>query len=290
MKHFLRVGSFLLLAVLVVPAFAFDEKKPAEDKKGDKVDPALKKDADKKDADKADPTKKDDKDPAAKKDADKDKPDAAKKDADKKGDKSARRPAARKEHVVNEKTMKAGEIVGRIVSVNGTGKVLRLKVTYEVPKLNAGSVNGLAQAQQSLTQAQLRRDANGMIQAQQQIAQHQARMYTLERKEKEIEITAEDDVKVRNAHPPEQYDAKGRVKRLTDKEIRELKGPDTKTPGFPADFADLQKDQLVSVTLVRNRETARHAPKPKSKDVEAALSPENLPHASRIMILADAPK
>jgi hypothetical protein len=294
MKHFLRAASCLLLAALVVPAFAFDDPKPADAKKADKADPAAKKGDDKKDdakkdekGDKADPAKKDDKPDAAKKGDDKkgDKGDpAAKKD-----DKAAKKPAAKKEHVVNEKTIKAGEIVGRVVSVNGTGKVVRLKVTYEIPKLNEGAYNGLNQARVNLAQAQLKRDFNGMAQAQAEIARNSAQMYKTETKEKEVEITAADDVVVRNQNPPEQYDAKGRPKRLTEKERRELKGPDTKTPGFPAEFTDLRQDQIVQVTLVRNKDTARRAPR-KAKDVEAALSPENLPHASRIMILADAPQ
>src|SRR5215470_4755 len=59
----------------------------------------------------------------------------------------------------------------------------------------------------------------------------------------DVELQAIDDVVVRTARPREQVDDKGKVKRLTRAELKELKGPDPKLPGYKAEFGDLQTEQ-----------------------------------------------
>jgi len=60
-----------------------------------------------------------------------------------------------------------------------------------------------------------------------------------------------DDVKIRLLNPPEAFDDKGRAKKYTPKELKELKGDDLKTPGYPGDFSDLVNDLIVNVTLMQ---------------------------------------
>jgi hypothetical protein len=92
----------------------------------------------------------------------------------------------------------------------------------------------------------------------------------------EYEWQAMDDVKVRSANPPVQFDEKGRVKKLTAKEKKELKGND-KLPGYPAEFSDLKREQIVDVSLVSK--------KPPARAKKGTLGAEYTPKMSFIMIL-----
>ncbi len=195
MNHLLRGAAALALAALVLPAFA-------DDPKGDspKPNPAEKKDArdDKtagpapaKEATPADPSGKDAKKDAAKKDEPK--KDAPKKDEPKKD--PAKKPAKKDEHLNTEKTVKSGQVTGRIVAVAGSGKSFRLSVGISIPKPDLNTVNAVAtyrasaqqaaiqaqqvlgQAQQAIVQAQqaaAKKDSNGLSQNMNQAAQYQA--------------------------------------------------------------------------------------------------------------------
>jgi len=70
-------------------------------------------------------------------------------------------------------------------------------------------------------------------------------------KMEDIELLLKDDVKIRQANPPEAFDDKGRPKKYTVKELKELKGDDLKSPGYPADFSDLINQSIVNVTLMQ---------------------------------------
>jgi hypothetical protein len=98
---------------------------------------------------------------------------------------------------------------------------------------------------------------------------------------------------VRLARPPEQFDDKGKVKRYTAKELKELKGPDPKLPGYQATFSDVREGQIVTVNLVKKKDAPARLPprRPKNprdaKDVDANLLLENLPQISQIMVLLE---
>ncbi len=70
-------------------------------------------------------------------------------------------------------------------------------------------------------------------------------------KMEDIELLLKDDVKIRQFNPPEAFDDKGRPKKYSTKELKELKGDDLKTPGYPADFSDLISQSIVNVTLMQ---------------------------------------
>lgn len=70
-------------------------------------------------------------------------------------------------------------------------------------------------------------------------------------KMEDIELLLKDDVKIRQFNPPEAFDDKGRPKKYTIKELKELKGDDLKSPGYPADFSDLINQSIVNVTLMQ---------------------------------------
>ena len=70
-------------------------------------------------------------------------------------------------------------------------------------------------------------------------------------KMEDIELLLKDDVKIRQFNPPEAFDDKGRPKKYSNKELKELKGDDLKSPGYPADFSDLINQSIVNVTLMQ---------------------------------------
>ncbi|HZY86970.1 MAG TPA: hypothetical protein VFE78_19200 [Gemmataceae bacterium] len=220
---------------------------------------------------------------AADKDKAKDKADA-KKDADK--------------SVTTEKMYRAGQLAGKVLTVVESKKSIRLQVTLNYPKLNPGALNSMLQAQNSMQQAAYNRDPNaraqGMLNAQRQMLQAQATLYQMQSMTKDVELQTTEDVKVRLAQPPQTFDDKGKVKRYTAKELKELRGPDPKVPGYNAEFSDLREGQVVTVTLVKKKGAPTKLPPrrpvkdPKdAKDVDADLLLENLPQISMILIVAE---
>jgi hypothetical protein len=147
------------------------------------------------------------------------------------------------------KWVKQGEIVGKIVAVYEGKKALRLQV--QEPTLNA--------------QLQV----------------------TMQAKDYELQTT--EDLKVRLSRPPAQFDDKGKVKKYTAKELREMRGPDHKLPGYTGEFSDLQTEQVVQVTLVRPKgeKPVRPVAKPKKKDSDADWGKNDLPLVSMIVVVAD---
>jgi hypothetical protein len=343
MRHVFQIAATLLLAVVVLPSFAAN----AEDQKADaaKADPAKKDDKDakadpaKKDA-KGDAAKKDDKDAKAdpaKKDEKKDaKGDPAKKDdkpndAPKKDDKKSETKKDKKdEHVNTQKSVAAGTITGKILTIETTKRTLRLSVGFSVPVLDSGAVTAVAaykqqavqytvQAQQASTQynqavaqaqqAASKKDKNGYQQNMAQAAQYQAQvtqyqalaaqqnalatrqqaaLYHNVTKYHEVELSTTEELKVRNSNPPEAFDAKGKARRLTSKELKEARGSDTKLPGFQADFSNLREEQTITATLVKAKEQPKLKASSK-KDKDADLLGDNLPQASLILIVSEPP-
>lgn len=114
-------------------------------------------------------------------------------------------------------------------------------------------------------------------------------------KMEDIELLLKDDVKIRQANPPEAFDDKGRPKKYNPKELKELKGDDLKSPGYPADFSDLTSQSIVNVTLmqkpqkpVRGGNTGLVGVAGKKEDPE--LAREMRPKISSIVIMGRIPE
>jgi hypothetical protein len=101
---------------------------------------------------------------------------------------------------------------------------------------------------------------------------------------KDIELQAADDVKVRLLNPPTAFDAKGNPRKYTAKELKELRGPGH-LPGYPGDFDSLKVDQIVQVTLKKQKNQPRYWAK---KDKEASSEPK--PVVTLIVILQEPRK
>lgn len=251
--------------------------------------------------------KKDEKKPADKKEMDK-------KDADK------------KEPANTDKTVKAGQLTGKVLSVNESAKSIKLQVTFEVPKLNQGEANNLQAGQRELLQAQAEaqqaqlqiaqalnqggtpdqvrqrvQDAQNranqatqkILQAQQKIALARAKLITTEKKTQDMDFTAAENVIVRQANPPIKFDGEGKLVKYTKKDLDELRG-DPKLPGFPADFADVTQNTFVTVSLVQKQGKPVVPAKGKDKDADPAAALDILeefqPKMSMIVILGEAQK
>lgn len=112
--------------------------------------------------------------------------------------------------------------------------------------------------------------------------------YQVQYKTIPFEVEAVEDAVIRTIKPKEEFDEKGKVKKLTRKELKELKGPNPRMIGYKAEFGDIQTDQIIRVQLVRKRD----APRPKLKRGKIDkddLDPlaDNLPQVSQIVILFD---
>lgn len=176
---------------------------------------------------------------------------------------------------------KSPKVPATVVTVVEDKKSLRLRLTIPYVRINEGYLKNYLNAQVSMAQAT---DAQGIINARNSMAQAAARIYEVATVEKEVEWLAIDDVKVRMQNPPPQFDDKGRVKRPTAKELRELKGND-RLPGYPAEFSNIKTGQLVQVTLLQKKGGSR--PIKRGKDAEAEVLPEDLPKMTFIMIVAE---
>jgi hypothetical protein len=208
-----------------------------------------------------------------------DKKDDPKKDApDAKKDKDA-------DNVNSEKTMKAGQLVGKVIGADETKKSIKIQIKIEYPELNAGEAQALQQAQIQLAQAQAKRDFQGVVNAQNSIAQHSNNLYTVKSVTKDLDIQSTEEVKVRFVNPPPVYDSKGNIKKPTAAELKELKGSDASLPGYEAQFSNLHNEQYVRVSLVKKKDAPKPHPKGKDFDPEAALA--DLPQASMIEILGE---
>jgi hypothetical protein len=268
---FVVLGGLLSLPVLG----ADDKDKKADAKKDDATKAEVKKDdAKKPDAKKDDAAKKDD----TPKKTDKKSP-AMKLPTPKKG---ALKNLDKDPEAAEAKIMKSGVVQGRVMAVIEDKKTIRLQLTIPYMKINPGAVQNYQNAQMSLLRAT---NPQGVLQAQQQMAQAEAQIYQVATVQKDVEWQATDDAKVRRREPPPQFDDKGRVKRYTKKELKELKGDD-KLPGYPAEFSDIKQDQIVEVTLVRKKDAAR-TPVKKGKDADPEVLGDNLPHMSMIVILVE---
>lgn len=196
----------------------------------------------------------------------------------------------------SEKLIRAGVLTGKVAAVYEDKKKIRLSVTVPVTTINPGALNSIQQAQLNMMQARARGDAQGMINAQLEMARARATMYQVRNEHQDVELTAMDDVVVRTAHPKGSFDEKGKVKKMTKAELKELKGPDPKVPGYKAEFSDVQTEQVIQVTLVRKKnapmpKVAVPKKKKKGEDGEAGadLFGDHLPQISLIMIVAEPP-
>jgi serine/threonine protein kinase/Leucine-rich repeat (LRR) protein len=100
------------------------------------------------------------------------------------------------------------------------------------------------------------------------IAFHQAQVYQVTARDRKLDLKLDDDVKVRTIKLPPAYDEKGSVRKRTPAELKELKGPDTRLPGYTSGREYLSAGQVVQVHLEAGQVKAK--PKGKAPGAEEA--------------------
>jgi hypothetical protein len=69
--------------------------------------------------------------------------------------------------------------------------------------------------------------------------------------QKNYTIVIDDDVVVRRLHPGPIFDGKGKPRKPTAAELKEMKGNDPKLKGYKAELSNLKAGQVVTVTIAR---------------------------------------
>lgn len=166
-----------------------------------------------------------------------------------------------------EKVLTGGEISGKLVHWDANQKYFTVQVTLRFGVPNMGAINNLASLTVQRADALRRGDRNAVIDLTRRMAQEQANLVSIKEETHPLEFQASDDMKVRLAAPPPQFDDKGKLRKPTAKELAELKGPNPKLPGYTGDFNDIRTDSLVTVYLPKKKPTpAPRAPVNKDKD------------------------
>ncbi|HLN30870.1 MAG TPA: hypothetical protein VK395_24230 [Gemmataceae bacterium] len=148
----------------------------------------------------------------------------------------------------------------KLIQVEGAQRYLTVQVTQKIPQQNLQAAANLANLRGQLLTT---RDPNQIRNISNDIARNQQNLVTYKDDVQKLEIEAPDDMKVRTRILPVDYDDKGKVRRLTEKEKKELRGPDPSLPGYTADFDSLKPDQMVEIYLAKSDSSSN--PKPKDK-------------------------
>jgi hypothetical protein len=253
MQYVKRWAAYLLLAAIVLPLLAADDKKP------------------------------DDKKPATDSKSDDKKTDEKKTDVKKTDVKKVL-----EKNVNTEKSIRAGELRGKIVAVIESKKSLRLSIPLQVPRINAGELRAAANDEVNYKLQLARGNASAAAQHLYNMQIHQARSVTVHTEYKEIELQTIEDVKIRLANPAPDYDDKGKPVRPSAKKLKELKGPDPKLPGYTGEFSNLAGEQVVTVTLVKKKsEGGPKLPPVKGKAADPSALLVDLPQVAMILVEYD---
>jgi hypothetical protein len=187
-----------------------------------------------------------------------------------------------------DKMVSTGQLTGKLTHWGeGSQKYMTVQVTVKYGVPNVDAARNIANLQKQAAEAS--RDPNPVNRAnrlnniQYELLKNQKVLITVKEESKNVELQASDDMKVRVKELPPVFDEKGKVKKLSPKELKERKG-DTKLPGYTAELSDLKSNQTVTVYLAKKKDTK--PAKDKNKD-EAAL--ENRPQVTMIVIEAEPP-
>ena len=185
-----------------------------------------------------------------------------------------------------EKMLEAGKVTGTLTAVDGTLKTLTVQFKWPAYVQNPDVARKILDLQQNLKNTS---DVATKQRIVQEIVKLRKDLYTVQEKKENFDFQSIEDVKVRWKNLPPLFDDKGNPRKPNDKERAELKGPDKKSPGYQADFADLRKDMTVEVHVPKpNAKPAKGKGKDKDKDDDSPL--DKKPQATMIIIVATPPK
>lgn len=209
--------------------------------------------------------------------------DKDKKDKDKDAEKQAANDTGTK-----EKWNFFSQITVVLKEVRETDKSVVISIQNQV--MNPNAQMQISQASMTMRQANT---PQARAQAQRALMVAQRAMYTI--RMEDVELLMKDDVKIRQLTPPEAFDDKGNKKKYTTKELKELKGDDAKSPGYPAEYSDLVNQSIVTLTLMIKPQKAAGGGKATglvgvaAKNDDPDVARELRPKIASIMILGRVP-
>jgi hypothetical protein len=193
-----------------------------------------------------------------------------------------------------EKVFGPGNLAGQLLTLSGNLLTVRVDYTTLELKPNARQIlgnasrqnqnllnqlNRLAQLQNQLAGARSQKQYNsimnqinrlaGQIQRTAGNGRGQQSPYRVVQKSVNVEIEMSPDVKIRTNFLPVAYDDMGELKKYTKEEIKELKGPNPKEPGYKAELDAVKVGQDIKVTLARVKEKDLDSPSDDKKDKPA---------------------
>jgi hypothetical protein len=174
-----------------------------------------------------------------------------------------------------EKMHVGGQISGKLIQWGSSDKgfTVQVPVTYYV--LDKAQYDAMLQEEINLARAKNPTEA---FNARKAILEHRAKLYSPKTENINIDFAPAAEMKVRTLQPMA-YDDKGKPKKLTKKELDELKGPDKKLPGYTADASDVKQDMIVTV-YIEKKKPAKTNP----KDEKGVLEK---PEALMLVIVTD---
>jgi hypothetical protein len=170
-----------------------------------------------------------------------------------------------------DKMISTGTVTGKLLNWDSKKEKDKITLEVSVDVADAGAMRNLEQLQLQLSQVNANtqlRLADRVSQAaniNRQIAQAQAKLSKPEKHKVDLQLG--NDLVIRRAELPTKTE-NGKVKKYTDKEKKELKGPNSKLPGYTASEEDLRSDLLVTAYLSKKKES-----KGTSKDKSDAPPP-----------------
>jgi hypothetical protein len=190
-----------------------------------------------------------------------------------------------------EKLIPVGRLDGILKKSGGSGEGLTVTVELILPDPRA-QLEQLKQQQELMLALSIR---NPLLRQQalvQVLQQMRGGQNAVIRKNVDLDLEPADEMVVRTMFLPEKFDDKGKPKKYTAKELKELRGPDASLPGYSADNDSLKDGQIVTVYLVRKKRVPaiKAAPKDKEKkdkDNEKLWDDDNKPKVRMIVIRAE---
>ena len=205
-----------------------------------------------------------------------------------------------------------GTFTGTITIAPNTERMFTVNVAYQKIQLRPGQnlartnanlqreYNRILQLQNQLMQPSRRHNPLGtmqqlqraIVQFQVQLARAEANLFQVIPATQKVEFQAEENVKVRSKHLPEEFDEKGNIKHYTAAELVKLRGKDQDLPGYESSVENLKVGQVVQVTLRAHRKsTDTHSSSASSsaadKEKAEEATPQHRLQVRMIMILKE---
>jgi hypothetical protein len=153
--------------------------------------------------------------------------------------------------------------LAKVKSVEGSTKNFTVEVTYveiDRDKVQAHAQYDAKRRLEISLIASIQEKQRQLVAHAIEMRKRQADIY--KKATKDLKLEAGEKTKFRTLVLPVDYDEKGKIKKYSKKELRDLKGPNKRLPGYTAEFENLKKDQMVRIYPAKQK----YRPRKKDKD------------------------